>query len=156
MRIFRINSLSNFETYHTALLTIVITLYVTFLVPIYLIKEVYIIPFDHFHLIPPPPTYISRKHKSDLFFYESGFFYEFCFCFYLEPTYKWYHRVFVFVWLVSLSIMPSGSIHFVKNVNIYIFFWLNSISLCVCIYTSIYIYVYIYTHTHTPHLLYPF
>ena len=33
----------------------------------------------------------------------------------LDATSKWKHAVFVFLWLISLSIMPSGSIHVVKN-----------------------------------------
>ena len=35
------------------------------------------------------------------------------FCF-LDSTYKWNHKVFVFLWLISLSIISSRSIHIVK------------------------------------------
>ena len=34
---------------------------------------------------------------------------------FLHSTYMWYHLVFVFLWLISLSIMPSRSIHIVKK-----------------------------------------
>ena len=36
--------------------------------------------------------------------------------YFLNPTYKWYHEVFVFLWLFSLSIMPSKSM-FLKVAN---------------------------------------
>ena len=46
-----------------------------------------------------------------------------CFCFimfahlfvFLESTYKWNHTVFFFLWLISLSIIPSRSTHVVSN-----------------------------------------
>ena len=50
-------------------------------------------------------------------------------------TYKWYHRVFVFLWLISLNIIPSKSIHIVENGKIF-FLWLSR-SLCVCLYIFI-------------------
>ena len=43
-------------------------------------------------------------------------------CFFLDSTYKWNHMVFVFVWLISLSIMPSMSIHVVIDGVISFFF----------------------------------
>ena len=45
------------------------------------------------------------------------------------------------VWLISLSIAPSRSIHAATNGKISYFLWLSNISLCVCV--SIYIYIYI-------------
>ena len=51
-------------------------------------------------------------------------FYEFDF---LDSTYKWYHAVLAFVWLISLSIMPSRLIHTVTNVRISFFLCLNNI-----------------------------
>ena len=32
-----------------------------------------------------------------------------------DSTYKWYHTVFVFLWLTSLGIMPSKTIHVAAN-----------------------------------------
>ena len=51
-----------------------------------------------------------------------------CFVF-LNSPYKWNHTVFVFVWLYSLSIMPSRSIHVVTNGKISFFSWLSNIPL---------------------------
>ena len=50
------------------------------------------------------------------------------------------------IWLISLSIMPSKSIHFAANGKISFFLWINSIpwSLCVCVCVCVY----------TPHLPY--
>ena len=48
--------------------------------------------------------------------------------FVLDCTYKWHHTVFVFLWLLSLSIIPSTFIHVVANDNTsYLFLWLSSI-----------------------------
>ena len=41
--------------------------------------------------------------------------------------------VFVFVWLISLGIMPSSSIYVRSNVKISFFLWLNDIPVCVCV-----------------------
>ena len=38
--------------------------------------------------------------------------------FFLDSTCKWYHKIFVFLWLTSLNIIFSGSIHVVPNGNI--------------------------------------
>ena len=53
-----------------------------------------------------------------------------CFCFvtfvhlfrFLDSIYKWNHTVFVFVWLPSLSIIPSRPIHVVTDGRISFFF----------------------------------
>ena len=41
--------------------------------------------------------------------------------------------VFVFVLLISLSVMPSRSIHVAANGNISFFLWLNNIPVCECV-----------------------
>ena len=55
-------------------------------------------------------------------------------------TYKWYHMAFVFLWLISLSIMPSGSIHVVKKWQEFLlsYDWI--------IFHCMYIYHIIFTH----------
>ena len=71
-----------------------------------------------------------------------------CFCFvtfvhlfcFLDSVYKWNHTVFVFLWLISLNIIPSRSIDVVANGKDFILFCGWVIFHCV----------------HTPHLLYPF
>ena len=60
--------------------------------------------------------------------------------------------IFLLLWLISLSMTVSGSIHIAANGSISCFWWLSSVplSVCVCVCT------YGYVHTHPPHLLYPF
>ena len=74
----------------------------------------------------------------------------------LDFTYKWYYMVFFFLWLISLSIMPSRPILIDKCQN-FIILWFNNIPFCV--YKYIYVnthayFIYIYIHTHT--LFHPF
>ena len=69
--------------------------------------------------------------------------------YFLDSTNKCYHTVFVILWLISLSIMPSKSTHVAANGKISLFFY-GSV-------TFIYIYLYhIYIYIYIPHLLYPF
>ena len=46
-----------------------------------------------------------------------------------DATYKWDHTVFVFLWLISLSIMSSRLIHVITSGRIPLIFWLNNIPL---------------------------
>ena len=46
--------------------------------------------------------------------------------FLLDSTYKWYHIVFVFVWLTSLSMIISRCIHVAAN-GFICFYWLSNI-----------------------------
>ena len=60
-----------------------------------------------------------------------------CFCFFvlfcaLDFTYKWDHMVFVFLWLILLSMMPSRSNYVVSNVKISFLLWLSNIPLYIC------------------------
>ena len=48
------------------------------------------------------------------FFYSA---YSLVCCILLGFTYKWFHIVFVFLWLISLSIMPFKSVHVAANSN---------------------------------------
>ena len=58
-----------------------------------------------------------------------------CFCFIIfvhlacfsDFTYKWNHMIFVFLWVISLGIIPSRFIHVVTNGKISFFLWLNNI-----------------------------
>ena len=58
--------------------------------------------------------------------------------FFLDTMYKWYHMIFV--WLASLSMIISRSIHVVVNGFISLFLWLNNIPFCM------------YTHIHKHHI----
>ena len=82
---------------------------------------------------------------------------------FLDSIYKWYHIVFVFLWLISFGIMASKSIYVAANGKIVCLFVAKEYSIlceCVCMCINIYMYVYvIYTYTHIYiyiHLLYPF
>ena len=57
-----------------------------------------------------------------------------CFCLFVYPTYEWNHTVFLFLWFLPLSIVPSRLTHVVTNGWISFFLWLRST-----------------THTHTHH-----
>ena len=51
-------------------------------------------------------------------------------CMFLGSTYKWDITVCIFLWLMSLSIMPSCSIYVVRNIRIF-FFSMANIPLCI-------------------------
>ena len=55
-----------------------------------------------------------------------------CILFYLDSTYKWYHMMFVFHCLTSLSTIISRSIHVVANGIISFFLWLSNIPWYIC------------------------
>ena len=102
---------------------------------------------------PPPPTSplaITRWFSTvkSLFFhlYLSPFGHWFCFW---NSTYERSHMVFVFLWLISLNIIPSRSTRVVANGKISFFLWW-------IIFHHIYVCMYIYVHIYTPCLLYPF
>ena len=51
---------------------------------------------------------------------------------FIDSTYMLYYTVFVFLWVISLSIMPSRFIHVVTHGRISFISWLSNIPLCVC------------------------
>ena len=61
-------------------------------------------------------------------------------CHILDSTYKWYHTVFVFLFLTSLSMKISRSIHVAANVpqptlflkKMFIYFWLHWVLVAAC------------------------
>ena len=66
---------------------------------------------------PSPRPFAPRNHKFVLWvcFYFVNKFTCIFFFFFLDSAYKWYHMIFVFVWLTSLSMIISGSIHVAAN-----------------------------------------
>ena len=64
--------------------------------------------------IPIFPTPKPLATTSSFYFYEFDFFF-------LDFTHKWYHAIFVFLWLISLNIVPSRSICVVTNDRISFF-----------------------------------
>ena len=107
----------------TVLLTIFSMLCITSLWPLYFItKGLYLlIPFTYF--IQHPTSLFSGDHQFVLCIYV-------CFCFvlfvnlfcFLDFTYKLDQMVWFSVWLISLRIIPSRSIHIVTNGTISFFF----------------------------------
>ena len=100
-------------------------LYLTSLGLMYIWK---IVLFDPLHPLCPSPTSACSFYMSLVY----------CFS---DSTSNWDHAVFVFLCLISFSIMALSSIHVVAKSKISFFLWLNSIPL--------------YTYIYTPHL-YPF
>ena len=92
--------------------------------------------FFSFHSSPTPIS--SDNYQLILCIY--GFCICFCFVysFFKDFTFKWNHMVFVFFWLISLTIMPCRSIHVVTNGKIlcYSFLYNSAIPHCVYIHTT--------------------
>lgn len=99
-----IYSHGNFQIYNTVLI-IITMLYITLPEFIHLKTETYCIKY-----LPYPPTPQSLKTTISVCFSLAI----------LDSTYKWC-MVFIFIWPTSHSIIPSRSIHFVKNNRINIF-----------------------------------
>ena len=62
------------------------------------------------------------------------------------------------VWLITLNIMLSSSIHVAADGKISFFLWLSSLPVCVCVCLCVYTYtcVCVCVHVYMLHLLYPF
>ena len=58
---------------------------------------------------------------------------------FLDSTYKWYHMIFVFLLLTSLSMIISRSIYVAANDIISFFLQLSNIPLCICTTFSLFI-----------------
>ena len=136
MKTLRIYPFSTFPIYHTAVLIIVI-LYVISLVLIYHISgSLYLLMISN-SFFPPPST--AGYHKSNLLFCEFGF----CFVLFQESTCKWdRNNICLSVWLISLGIMPTKSIHVVANSRISSlcmaeYYYIVYIQWSFCIYSSI-------------------
>ena len=149
MAVLRTCSSNNFPVGHTTALTIIIMSHIASRVVSSLTKCVPLITFLQLPL-PTPPLIITNpiSFSMSLVF--------FCFLLFviLDYTYKWHHTVFVFLWLISLSIMPSKSIHVVTNDRISSLI-MAELHICLCVYACVYVYVcahmytyyYIYTTT---------
>lgn len=72
----------------------------------------------------------------------------------LEASGKWNHAVFVYDWLVSLSIMSSSFIHGVAYERISFFLTLKQICVCVCVSHFLYPIIYQWTFRLLPPLGY--
>ena len=106
------STLSNFQVYNTVL-SIVVTMGIyTFWLPSSISPECF------FHLCQPPVCSLNL----------------WLLVFILASKYKWDHIIFVFVWLISLSMMPSRSVHVVTNTRICFFLWLKNIPLYMCVF----------------------
>ena len=146
----KIYSLNNFWIYRTALLTIVLMLYVISLWHFFFVCVWHLFyswefalfnPFTHFtHLLHPfpHPLPISGNQQSVLCVHELGLFVFILgvLCFVLDSTYKWDHIMFVFLWWTFHSAKcPWGPFVLLQMARFSSFLWL-----LICI----------------PHSLYPF
>ena len=77
---------------------------------------------------PPNPPYNWQPSKCSIYEFVSVWFVSIAF---LDSTYKWNHMVFLSfsVWPISLSIMPSRSVHVVVNGKISSFFTVEKYSI---------------------------
>ena len=127
----------------TVLLTIFLMLYMTSPWLIYYVTGglYLLIPFIYFAHSPQPPPFWQPPICSLYLWIYFHIVSSFCF---LDSTYKWDHAVFLFLWLISLSIIPSKSMHVVTNGDNFIFYgWV------------IFHLVYIHIYMCISHLLYP-
>ena len=89
--------------------------------------------FSQSQFFPPPNYFTYCNYKIDfeiclfLFFLNKLFL-----SLLLNSTYKWYHMMFVCLWLISLSMITSRSTHVAANGIISCFLWLSNIPLCIC------------------------
>lgn len=83
----------------------------------------------------PPPLLVTTSLISVLV--------SFCFILsvhlvFLASKYEWHYMVFIFLCLpISLSIVPSSSIHVLADGRILFYLWLNYINIPLCVYLSI-------------------
>ena len=90
---------------------------------------------SYFQSVPPPFPLPIVNYKFVIFFCKSVSVLHICsFELFLDSTYKWYHTVFVFVWLISLSVTFSRHIHVAAHGNISFYGWIIfHCVLCVCV-----------------------
>ena len=105
---FKIYSLSNFQVYNTLLLTIVTTLCVISSWLICNRKSVSTSPI----LAPPPKPWLWKPPNCCVFIFCSLWLLVF------DSSLKWAHIAFVFIWLISHSIMPSSFIRAITESKI--------------------------------------
>ena len=95
------------------------------------------------HPNPPPPW--QPPIYSLINYFEFYFFF-----FLIHSTYKWNHLVCFFLWLISLSIIPSRVFHVLKNDKISFFLYMSNIPLWVLhTHTHTHTHTHAHTHTHT-------
>ena len=112
-RTFKFYSLSSFQLYNTVLSTSVFMLFTRSSGLIHLTAE--FVPFTNLSPIFLP--FLLPSPWQLLFYF---LLYEFDFII-LDSTCKWYHAISVLLWLISLRILPSRSIHVVPSGRISFF-----------------------------------
>lgn len=88
-------------------------------------------------ILPPFPLKLFGNHYSVLYIVSLSFIWFCLFCF-LDSTYKWYHVVFVFPWLISLGI-NTLEFHLCCHKCQYfiLLLWSSSIRVCMCVTASL-------------------
>ena len=138
---FKIYSFS-FQTCDTVLLAIVIMLYIISPWPTYFITEVCYLfdPLSSIYPTPPSisPTTTSGNHYSVLCLYELGVLGLCCCCFNSPCISEIIQYLSSSDWLISLTIMPSRSIHIITNSKILCFLWYWIVFHCVYVASSLF------------------
>ena len=132
VRTSKIYSYNNFQVYNTVLLAIVIILYIRSPQLIQLITGILYHLTNITSLAPPSnaPAITFPLLLPWVWLFKNS-------------TCKWDHTVSVSLWLLLLSIMPSGSIPIVAN-GFPIFLWLNNVLLYICMYVCVHVCIYTY------------
>ena len=111
-------------------------LYAVYYIPVsYLFYNWRFVPF--IYVMPTTVFFpLATTHSPTCFcIYVCFYFVLFCV---LGSTYKWDHRVFVFLWLISTNIITSRSIYIVENGKIslggwYIYMYISMVYLSICL-----------------------
>ena len=138
MRTFKIHSLSNFQTWNAILLTIVPMLYIKSPRHTYFLTECLYLLTPFTHLANLPTFFPSGTYYINLLSAFMSFVLFVCF---LDFTSKWNHEAFVFLWSISLRIIPSRPTCVGTNGKISFSLWLNNIPLYVYTNSSIHLFI---------------
>ena len=131
MRIFKIYFLSNFQLCNIVLLAIITMLYISSSwLTHFIIRSLYFLTFIYLetpHLWQPP--FLSLHLWANLSWWRGCCFVLFCFVLEILHISKIIQYLSFSVWLISVSVMPSGSIHVIACGKMLFFFTAENILL---------------------------
>ena len=94
------------------------------------LNHVYVNP--NILIYPSPPPFLFGNHKFIFYICESVFKVSSFVSFFLDSTYKWYHMIFVILWLTSLNMIISRSMHVAASGVMSLLLCLSNIPLYTC------------------------